>query len=72
MRPRMSAEITLRVTAVPTKDQTQEEADAQLEEIFAEYPPEVIADTLATDIWANTEVGWLRLNVEIIGNTNDE
>lgn len=68
----MSSNITLRVTAIPAKDQTQEEADAQLEEVFAEYPTEVIADTLATDIWANTDVGWLRMNVEIIGNTNDE
>lgn len=68
----MSAEITLRVTANPAKNQTQEEADAQLEKIFAEYPPEVLAETLAADIWTNTDAGWISMNVEIIGNTNDE
>lgn len=68
----MSAEITLRVTAIPAKNQTQEEADAQLEKVFAEYPPEALADTLATDIWTNTDAGWLSMNVEIIGDTNGE
>lgn len=68
----MSVEITLRVTAVPTKNQTQEQADARLQKVFAEYPPEALADTLATDIWTNTDAGWLRMNVEIIGDTNDE
>lgn len=68
----MAAELTLRVTAVPTKDQTQEQADAQLLKVFAEYPPEALADTLATDIWTNTDAGWISMNVEIIGDTNDE
>lgn len=62
-----TANITLRITATPVKNQSQEEADAQLVEVFAHYPPESLADTLAADIWTNTDAGWLGLKVEILG-----
>lgn len=63
--------ITLRITAFPVKDQRQEDVDAQLAEVFAKYPPEALADTLATDIWTNTDAGWLGLKVEILDGASD-
>jgi hypothetical protein len=62
----MSANITLRITAVPVNGQSQEDADAKLVEVFAAYPPEAIAATLSGDIWTNTDAGWLGLQVEIL------
>lgn len=67
----MAAEITLRITASPVNGQTQEQADAQLEKVFATYPPEAIAATLAADIWTNTDAGWIGLNAEILTDASD-
>lgn len=49
----MAASITLRLTAVASNGQTQDEADAQFNEAFAAYSEEAIAEALATDIWTN-------------------
>lgn len=67
----MSAEITLRITAVPVNNQSQEEADAKLAKVFAEYPPEALAATLAADIWTNTDAGWIGLEVEVLKDNGD-
>ena len=67
----MAAEITLRITASPIKGETQEQADAKLIEVFAVYPPEAIAATLAADIWTNTDAGWIGLKAEIITDASE-
>lgn len=67
----MSAEITLRITAVPVNNESQEAVDAKLAKVFAQYPPEALAATLAADIWTNTDAGWIGLEVEVLKDNGD-
>lgn len=59
----MTAKISLRITATPTADQTQQDADVQLAEAFEKYPENAIAEALILDIWSNTDA-YVAMTVE--------